>query len=76
MNFDNFEDFQVYFWQYINENIVSPEDIYVDNKDFCESVCFDCFRVYQKGNLNLDTICKLAENILFSVYRFKPLLGN
>lgn len=76
MNFDNFEDFQIYFWQYISENIVSYEDININHKDFCESVCFGAYSIYQKGNMNLDTICKLSENILFSVYRFKPLLGN
>lgn len=71
-----FEEFQIYFWSYIGENIVSNLDRSVDNKDFCEAVCFDCYRLYEQSDVNIDTICKSAENILFNVYRFKPILGN
>ncbi len=72
----NFEEFQEYFWAYIPENIVSNIDRTVNNRDFCESVCFDCFRLYEQTDLNMDVICKAAENMLFNVHRFKPILGN
>lgn len=72
----NFEDFQIYFWAYINENIISVADRNIDNKDFCESVCYDSYRIYEQSKVNIDTICKMAENTLYAVYRFKPILGN
>lgn len=70
----NFEEFEIYFWSYIPEHVVSNIDRSVDNRDFCESVCFDCFRLYERSGINIDIICKAAENILFNVRRFKPLL--
>lgn len=76
MDYTNFEDFKVYFWQYIDDSIVSPNDKYINNKDFCDSVCFDCFRVYKQSNINIDIVCKMAESVLFSVYRFKPVLSS
>jgi len=72
----NFEEFQIYFWAYVGENIISPLDRNIESRDFCDAVCFDAFRVYEQSNVNIDTICKLSENILFNVYRFKPILGN
>lgn len=72
----NFEEFEIYFWSYISENIVSILDRSIDNADFCNSVCFDCFRLYNQSNIHIDVICKAAENILFNVHRFKPILGN
>lgn len=72
----NFEEFEEYFWSYIDENIVSNLDRSIDNRDFCESVCFDCFRLYEQSKINIDIICKSAENMLFNVRRFKPILGN
>ena len=71
----NFEEFQNYFWAYISDNIVSDMDRAVDNKDFCDSVCYDCYRLYEQSGANIDTICKSAENILYNVYRYKPLLN-
>lgn len=70
------EEFQVYFWSYISENTVSNMDRISTNTDFCESVCYDCYRIYDQSNISIDIICKLAENILFDVKRFKPILGN
>jgi len=70
----NFEEFEVYFWSYISENIVSNLDRVVNNRDFCEAVCYDCFRLYEHGNIKIDIICKSAENMLFNVKRFKPVL--
>lgn len=75
MNFEDFGDFETYFWSYINENVVSDLDRTVNNTDFCESVCFDCYRIYIKSGTNIDVICKMAENLLYNVNRFKPLLG-
>lgn len=72
----DFEEFQTYFWAYIDENIASSSDINLNNKDFCDEVCFGCYRIYQQSNIDIDSICKLAENILFNVYRFKPILGT
>lgn len=71
-----FEEFEIYFWSYIPENIVSNLDRTIDHRDFCDAVCFDCYRIYEQSRMSKDTICKLAENILFSVQRYKPLLGN
>jgi len=71
-----FEEFEVYFWSYIPENIVSNLDRRVNHRDFCDAVCFDCYRIHEQSNVNKDTLCKLAENILFNVNRYKPLLGN
>lgn len=73
---NSFEDFQVYFWSYIDKNVVSDSDRVYDNTDFCESVCFDAYRIYDQSNIDLDVICKLSENILFAVKRFNPLLGR
>lgn len=70
----NFQEFQEYFWSYISENVVNNLDRSANNIDFCESVCFDCYRMYEQG-MDKDSICKLAENILFNVSRFKPILG-
>lgn len=71
----SFEEFEEYFWSYMPENIISNLDRSIDSRDFCESVCFDCYRMNTQG-VDKDTICKLAENILFNVHRFKPILGN
>ena len=76
MDYSNLEDFKVYFWQYIDDNIVSYEDKFIENKDFCDSVCFDCYKIYKQSNISIDILCKMAENMLFNVYRFKPILGN
>jgi|TARA_R110000868_G_scaffold74337_2_gene214925 hypothetical protein len=72
----NFEDFTEYFWAYISDNIVSGLDRSIDNKDFCDAVCFDCYRLYQQSDTNIDFICKTAENLLFNVYRYKPMLNG
>ena len=71
----NFEEFQEYFWSYISEVIVSNLDRSVNNRDFCESVCFDSFRLYEQSGIHEDILCKSAENMLFNVQRFKPMLG-
>lgn len=76
MYFTNFEEFEIYFWQYIPDNVVSATDININNIDFCKSVCFSCFRMYEKGDLSLDIICKLAEDMLYNVKRYKPFLGE
>lgn len=70
------EDFKIYFWQYINDTIVSYDDINLNNKDFCDTIAFDCYRLYSQQNVSIDFICKMAENILFAVYRYKPNLGS
>lgn len=75
MIFSTFEEFEDYFWNYINSNVVSNEDIRINNKDFCQSVCHDAYRIYSQSDVSIDVICKLAEGILFNVYRFKPILG-
>lgn len=75
MIFDTLEEFQEYFWNYINDNVVSNADINMNNKDFCDSVCYDAYRIYKQGDISIDVICKLSESILFNVYRFKPILG-
>lgn len=72
----SFEEFEIYFWSYMPESIVSNLDRIVDHRDFCDAVCFDSYRIYEQSKMSRDTICKLAENILFSVHRYKPLLGN
>lgn len=72
----SFEEFEVYFWSYIPESVVSNLDRAVDHRDFCDAVCFDSYRIYEHSKISRDTVCKLAENILFSVHRYKPLLGN
>jgi hypothetical protein len=74
MNLDTYESFSIYFWAYINENIISDLDRDMDNKDFCDSVCYDCFRMYSQSNISIDEICKIADNILFSVKRYQPIL--
>jgi len=71
----NFEEFEIYFWSYISENIVSNADRR-NNIDFCNAICFDSFRLYQQSNIHKDIICKAAENMLFNVNRFKPILGK
>ena len=71
-----FEDFEVYFWAYIDDNIVSNVDRGLDNRDFCQAVCYDCYRIHEQSKVNIDTVCKMAENILFNVCRFKPILSN
>jgi len=71
-----FEEFEVYFWSYISKNTVSNLDKVVNNTDFCESVCFDCWRIYDQSRINIDIICKMADNILVNVNRFKPMLGS
>lgn len=70
------EEFQVYFWSYISENIVTNSDRVLYNNDFCELVCYDCYRLYTKSGANIDVICKLAESILSNVQKFKPNLGS
>lgn len=72
----SFEEFEIYFWAYISENIVSHLDRSSNNRDFCESVCYDSYRIYEQSTTSIDIICKMAENLLFSVYRFNPILGN
>ena len=72
----NFEDFQIYFWSYISEHTVSNLDRIRDNRDFCESVCFDAWRMYDQSDVDIDFICKHSENMLTNVRRFKPILGN
>lgn len=71
----DFEEFQVYFWSYIPENIVSNLDRSVNNRDFCESLCYDAYRLFTQSNVDIDIICKSSENMLFNVLRFKPILG-
>lgn len=71
-----FEDFQTYFWSYIPEQIVTNLDRTVNNTDFCDAVCYDCYRLYERSNVSIDVICKMAENMLVNVNRFKPILGN
>lgn len=72
----NFEEFEEYFWSYIPEHVVSDLDRVVNNRDFCNSVCYDSFRLYTHSKMPIDVICKAAENMLFNVHRFKPILGN
>lgn len=72
----DFEEFQVYFWSYISASTVSNADRIENNTDFCEAVCFDSYRVYDQSGIHIDIICKLAENTLFNVRRFKPILGS
>ena len=74
MKIDNFEDFQSYFWEYISKNIVSDNDLFNDNKDFCDFICFDIWRTYEMSNISIDLLCKLSENMLLSVKRFRPVL--
>ena len=71
----NFEEFKDYFWAYIPTNIMSFSDRNVEHKDFYDSVCYDCYRLYSQSQVDIDTICKVAESVLFNVYRFKPILG-
>jgi len=71
-----YSEFKIYFWSYLNENAISIVDRNINNKDFYDAVCFDCFRVYTQSRINIDIICKLAENILFNVNRYKPLLNS
>lgn len=75
-NIMTLEEFKAYFGGYINNNIVTAKDRFVDNKDFWDCVCFDAYRIYEQSTLDIDTICKLSENILFSVNRYKPYLGQ
>lgn len=72
----NFLDFEDYFWAYISENTVPRLDREVENKGFCDAICYDCYRTYEKSNLDIDTICKLAEDMLFNVNRYKPILSR
>ena len=72
----NFEEFEIYFWSYIPEHIVSNLDRTTNNRDFCNAVCYDSFRIYEQTDIHQDTICKFAENMLFNVHRFKPILGH
>jgi len=71
-----FEEFEIYFWNYLSSDIISTLDRNIDNKDFCDSVCYDCFRIYSQSDVDLDTICKIAENILFSIKRYSPILTS
>lgn len=71
-----FEEFEEYFWSYIPEKIVSNLDRSIDNRDFCNAVCYDCYRLYTLSDMDIDVMCKAAENMLFNVNRFKPILGN
>lgn len=70
------EEFGEYFWAYIGNTIVTDLDRNVNNKEFCDSVCFDCYRIYQQSGVSRDVICKQAENILFNVFRYKPFLNS
>lgn len=72
----SFEEFQIYFWSYISDNIVSNTDRVINNTDFCDSTCFDAYRIYEQSKVDIDVICKMAENMLFNVQRFKPVLGQ
>lgn len=72
----DYNDFSLYFWAYLNENAFPLIDRNTNNKDFYDAVCFDCFRIYSQSGVGVDIICKLAEDILFNVNRYKPLLGN
>ncbi len=67
-----FESFKDYFFAYLSSTI-SYQDITVDNIDFCEAVCFDCYRIYEQSGVNVNVICKLAENMLYSVKRYQPI---
>lgn len=71
----DYNEFRDYFWAYISTNIVSMADRNYENSDFCDGVCFDCFRIYERAGIDIDTVCKLAENILLNVSRYKPLLN-
>lgn len=70
------EEFSVYFWSYISTNAVTPLDRDINNRDFCDEVCYDCYRIYDQTGGNIDIICKLAENILFNVARYQPVLNT
>ena len=67
-------EFKSYFYNYMDSNILSAEDIYTKNYDFCDSVVYDCYRIYQQSDIGIDVICKLAENMFFSIRRFNPKL--
>lgn len=72
----DFSEFKIYIDAYLSENAISMVDRNINNKDFYDEVCFDCYRIFEQSNVSIDIICKLAENILFNVNRYKPLLGN
>jgi hypothetical protein len=72
----NFIDFEDYFWAYISENTVPLIDRQLENKDFCDAICYDCYRTFKNSNVNIDTICKLAEDMLFNVNRYKPIFST
>lgn len=69
------QEFSDYFWAYQNKNIISLKDINIDNRDFCEMVCFDFYRMYMQSNIDIDVICKIAENVFFAIKRYNPQLG-
>lgn len=68
----DFTEFREYFWRYMNSNIITYVDINVSNKDFCDEFCYGFYRVYEKSNIDINLICKLAENSLFAISRFSP----
>ena len=72
----DFNDFKVYFLSYLNESTVSARDMNITSKDFVDSVAYDCYRVYDMSGMDIDVICKIADNILFSVKRYSPILGK
>ena len=69
-----FEEFQIYFSAYISENVISIEERLYRDKEFFDSVCYDCFRIYSQTDVNVDILCKQAENILYQVKRYKPFV--
>lgn len=72
----DFRSFEEYFWAYISVNTVPILDRELENKGFCDAVCYDCYRMFEKSNIDIDSICKLAEDMLFNVNRYKPILSK
>lgn len=70
------EEFQEYFWAYVDSSIVTYKDRTVDHVDFCDAVCYDCYRLYEMSDISIDIICKSAENMLYNVARYKPILNS
>ena len=71
----SFEKFKEWMWEYIPEKTVSNKFMH-NNEKLCDSITFECWQKYVKGNVDTVFICSLVEDIFSNLFRYKPVLDN
>ena len=70
-----YHEFDEFFWNYIDENLVSNMDLDT-NKDWADEIVFSVWRTYKNSeSLTENEVCKIAENIISAYNKYKPILG-